>query len=655
VATEARPLNIVRFGDSLALDRCAFELRREGRQVRLERIPLDILLLLVERHGRLVTLREIASRLWGRHAGPEAEAHIASAVRKLRTALREDPREPRFIQTLEGRGYRFIAPLSPGYPEVIRQLPARTPAAVRPARLRAAPRRRPRLTWLIPAAALLTVAGALGLTLHLGAFSSAPAAEQPLRLAVLPLANASGSAREDALSDGLTRELLARLGSVEPARIAVVGGSAAAATGGNTSAGEQQAARAAHAKYVLEGSVRRDGDLVHVAAQLVRTEDQARIWSEQYDHELTSVPAMQAEMAAVITKGVHAAVTGHESASAAAKVVTHTSAVAPAESARAATPAHGRAADLTEQGRLLVAQRTTQGLQHAVQLYQQAISLDPQYAPAYAALAQAYTGASARGLGSPLQLMPQARAAAETALALDAELADAHVALGIVAADFDYRPQQAAGELRMAIAIDPRNAAAHAAYAALLARQGQPAAAIAESASALAVNALSPSLATDHAAVLYLSGEYAQATQVLNRTLALAPNEEGAQVLLVSEAQQGQLARALSQALAWHDALPSARASATAAYLYGRLGQSAQAQQALERMEAEARREATDPLPLRALALAGSGDREQLLRTLEAAYAEHAGFLTTLKVDPAFASLAGDARFQALQRSVGLN
>ena len=135
----------------------------------------------------------------------------------------------------------------------------------------------------------------------------------------------------------------------------------------------------------------------------------------------------------------------------------------------------------------------------------------------------------------------------------------------------------------------------------------------------------------------------------------MAPSDEGAALLVASYAQQGRLDEALSQSVAWHDAAPNARASATAAYLFGRAGQSAAAEQALRTMEEEARKEGIDPLPLRALALAGIGDREQLLSTLDAAYGERADFVTTLKVDPAYAALAGDARFEDLKHRIGLD
>jgi TolB-like protein/DNA-binding winged helix-turn-helix (wHTH) protein/Tfp pilus assembly protein PilF len=659
VATEFEPVEIVSFGESFELNRGTLELRRDGRTVRLERIPFDILLMLVGRRGQLLTRAEIARRIWGRNRFLDIASGLEDAVGKIRQALRDEPENPRFIETVSTRGYRFIAPLSsalrPQLPvahAVPMYLRASLPAMVR------ARRHPPRLRWLLAGAGLLVVAGALGLSLHISRMAPASEGNEPLRLAVLPLINLTGNPKDESLSDGLTQKLIAQLGTIEPDDLAVSAPKSVMHYK-NSSVPADQIARNLHAKYVLEGSVRRDGDLVHVTAQLVRADDQVRIWTEQYDHQLTSVPAMEEEVAAIISNRVHSMLTGHDAPVTAQREAT---AAAPAASSREATPnpsAHARtiepANDPTESARFYVSQHTTQGLAQGIALYQRAIALDPNYAPAWAGLAQAYTRSGASGSGTRSQIMAQARAAAARAIMLDPRLADAHVAQGAIAEKFDYDWPTAEREFREAIGLDPRSSAAHGAYAALLAREGQFAPALAESARALAVNPLSPSLAIEHASVLYLAGRYAEAAQGLQRTLAVAPSDEGTALLVASYAQQGRLDEALTQTVAWHAAAANASASATAAYLYGRAGQSAEARQALLSMEEEARNEGTDPLPLRALALAGIGDREQLLSTLDAAYGERADVVTTLKVDPAYATLAGDARFEDLKHRIGLD
>jgi TolB-like protein/DNA-binding winged helix-turn-helix (wHTH) protein/Tfp pilus assembly protein PilF len=662
VATAFEPVEIVSFGESFELNRATLELRRDGRTVRLERIPFDILLMLIGRRGQLLTRGQIAQRIWGRNRFLDIASGLDDAMGKIRQALRDDPENPRFIETVGTRGYRFIAPLSsaltPQLP-VAHAVPMYLPAGLPPV-LRA-PRHNPRLQWLLGGVGLLVVAGALGLSLHISRMAPASEGYEPLRLAVLPLINLTGNPKDESLSDGLTQKLIAQLGTIEPDDLAVSAPKSVMRYK-NSSVPADQIARNLHAKYVLEGSVRRDGDLVHVTAQLVRADDQVRVWTEQYDHQLTSVPAMEEEVAAIISNRVHNMLTGHDAPVTAQREAAAGPAAAPAASSREATAnpsAHAKttqaANDPTERARFYVSQHTTQGLAQGIALFQRAIALDPNYAPAWAGLAEAYTRSGASGTGARPQIMAQARAAAAKAIMLDPSLADAHVAQGAIAEKFDYDWPTAEREFQQAIGLDPRSSAAHGAYAALLAREGQFAPALAESARALAVNPLSPSLGIEHASVLYLAGRYAQAAQALQRTLAVAPSDAGTALLVASYAQQGRLDEALTQTVAWHAAAANATASATAAYLYGRAGQSAEAQQALLTMEEEARNEGTDPLPLRALALAGIGDREQLLDTLDAAYDERADFVTMLKVDPAYAALAGDARFEDLKHRIGLD
>ena len=514
MATEFEPVEIVKFGDSFELNRGTLELRRDGRAVRLERIPFDILLMLVGRRGQLLRRAEIARRIWGRNRFLDIASGLDDAVSKIRQALRDDPENPRFIETVGSRGYRFIAPLTstlrPQVPvprAVAMSLPAGLPRA------RRMPARR-RLQWLLAGTGLLVVAGALGLSLHISHMTSASQGYEPLRLAVLPLINLTGDPKDESLSDGLTQKLIARLGAIDADDLAVSAPKSAMHYK-NSSVPVDQIARNLHAKYVLEGSVRRDGDLVRVTAQLVRADDQVRVWTEQYDHQLTSVPAMEEEVAAIISNRVHNTLTGHDAPVTAQREAAAGPAAAPAASSRdttASPSAHAKttepANDPTERARFLVSQHTAQGLAQGIALYQQAIALDPNYAPAWAGLAQAWTRSGASGAGSRSQLMAQARAAAGRALMLEPTLADAHVAQGAIAEQFDYDWPTAEREFRQAIGLDPRSSAAHGAYAALLAREGQFAPALAESARALAVNPLSPASGIEHASVLYLAGRY---------------------------------------------------------------------------------------------------------------------------------------------------
>lgn len=208
----------LRFGDELELDRSAYQLRRAGHPVKLERIPLEILLLLTERPGQLVTREQIAERVWGMDAALDVDNSINGAVRKIRHALKDDPEQPRFIQTITGRGYRFVAPVL-GSPD-----PVAEPAKATPTEPVTSPHagvlRRPLRAslWLGGGLALaLAVAGLVWAREWTSDRTSGRA-----MLAVLPFQNLTGDDRQGYFSDGLTEEMIAQIGNRAPAQLGVI-------------------------------------------------------------------------------------------------------------------------------------------------------------------------------------------------------------------------------------------------------------------------------------------------------------------------------------------------------------------------------------------------------------------------------------------------
>jgi DNA-binding winged helix-turn-helix (wHTH) protein len=194
----------IRFGEDLELDRPAYQLRRTGRALKLERIPLDILFLLAERRGHLVTREEIAERIWGKGAHLDVDNSINGAVRKIRQVLEDDPEQPRFIQTVTGRGYRFVAPvLEPGGAR-----PEPAPAAPAPV-----PRPSHRRPWLSAALVLPLLLAALVWSRD----RSQAGRSGRVMLAVLPFQNLTGDENQEYLSDGLTEEMITQLGNRDPA------------------------------------------------------------------------------------------------------------------------------------------------------------------------------------------------------------------------------------------------------------------------------------------------------------------------------------------------------------------------------------------------------------------------------------------------------
>jgi len=241
----------VRFGD-FELDVQAYELRRGGNLLKLERIPMELLCLLIDKHGQLVTREQIIKHIWGNEIFLDTNNSINTAIRKLRKALGDDSASPTLIHTVPGKGYRFAA--------LVEQI---TPRQGR----------------------------------------SAVAHEKPLMLAVLPFENLSQDPNQEYFSDGLTEETIASLGRVSPHRMGVIARTSAM-TYKHTKKTVSEIGKELAVDYILEGSARRERDKIRITAQLISVSDQIHIWAQSYDRQLDSVLEVQAELAVAIAEQV---------------------------------------------------------------------------------------------------------------------------------------------------------------------------------------------------------------------------------------------------------------------------------------------------------------------------------------------------------------
>jgi TolB-like protein/tetratricopeptide (TPR) repeat protein len=248
--SEAHP--IFRFGD-FELDIGAYELRRRGQPVRLERRPMDLIILLVEQRSQLVSRNDIVSRLWGEGVFVDVETGVNTAIRKVRQALGDSPESPQFVETVSGKGYRFIASVTTGTREVHMQVPA--------------------------------------------------PAESRVMLAVLPFENLSNNPDQEYFSDGLTEETISYLGRISPERMGVIARTTSMAYK-RTSKSIREIGAELAVDYVLESSVRREDDQVRITSQLIRVSDQTHVWASTYDRELTGVLAIQRELGIAIADHV---------------------------------------------------------------------------------------------------------------------------------------------------------------------------------------------------------------------------------------------------------------------------------------------------------------------------------------------------------------
>ena len=627
----------IKVAEGFELDMAAYELRRSGHVLKLERIPMEILLFLIEQRGQLVTREEIADRIWGNDVNVDTDNSINGAIRKIRRVLRDDPDNPRFIQTVTGRGYRFIAAVAKPAPE---PSPGPPPPAVsdEPESIPLAVvsnwglRRR---SVLLGAAVFLIAVAAAG---FLRFSARVRPASGRLMLAVLPFENLTGDAAQDYFSDGMTEEMITQLGNLDAPQLGVIARTSVMHYK-HSQEPLDQIGRELGVQYVLEGSIRRDSDKVRITAQLIQVRDQTHLWARQYDRELSHLLALQDEIAHEVSEEIQIALWDR-------KPITQ-------PTQQLLSPQNYDAYDLYLKGQYFWNKRTAEGFERAIDYYQQSIAKDPNFARAYAGLADSYSLLPPYSTASPREYMPKARAAALRALELDKDLPEAHTALALIVQNYDYDWQTAGREYQRAIELNPNYATAHHWYAEHLMWRGRFDEALRESERARQLDPLSLIIATDNGAILYFSRQYDRAIEKLRAVRELDPSFPRAAGLMVrAYEQKGMFADALAD-VEKSCPLYNSWACSELVYIYGRTGQEAQAGLALAKLERLNRRQPVDPAVF-VEPYIGMNNKDEAFFWLDKAYAQHSNALTGLKVDPIYDPLRSDPRFQDLLRRVGL-
>ena len=610
-------------------------LRRDGLQVRLRGKPFDILVALLERSGELVTRDELRQRLWASDTFVDFDHGVNAAMNRLREALGDAADNPRFIQTMPRRGYRFIAPVervfatvtvpaaAPGTlpaapevqsgPEPVPQPPASPDVGVR--------RRR---TVAIAALVLGTVALALlGWIGGFGRGGTLATGTARRMLAVLPFENLSGSREEDYFSQGITEELIGQLGALNPDALGVIARTTSARyRTGNHSV--RDIGGALGVQYVLEGSVRRSGERVRITAQLIEVERQTQLWSDTYDHEVGDVLLTQRDVAMQVAQALTMSVLLPPTV--------------PRMPSSAAYEAYLR-------GRFLRQQATQGSLTRAREYFEEAIGHDPMYAAAYAGVADVYhvLGGPGWEFGPPRELLPRALEAAERAIALDSKLADGYAVRGMSRLWLDWNPQVAEQDLRRALTLNPSLAQAHQYLSTVLTVQGHLDEAIGASARAAKLDPLSPISSTTLAYRYYYARRFPEALREFRRALELAPDFASAHV---GAAQVHRASGRQADALASLErAVPFAGGRtfvlAHLAYAQASAGRLADARQTRAALEAEAHRGYVAPFTL-ALAAAGLNDGAAVLAHLERAFEDRSGWMMFVPIEEELAPYRED-------------
>ena len=634
----------IRFGDDFELDPRSQRLCRAGRVLKLERIPTEILLLLIEKNGELVTRDQIIERVWGEGVFLDTDNSINGAIRKIRQVLKDDPESPRFVQTVTGRGYRFIAPV------VHLAAPDREDASVvRAAAPDSSPNaaREPRpgrkvATWQLVSLIGIVVVLIAGLGTYLyNLRSRAPVQGTPVRsmLAVLPFENLTGDPEQEYFSDGLTEEMISQLGNLDPAHLGVIARTSVMHYK-HTGEALDRIGKELGVQYALEGSVRRDSNKVRITAQLIQIKDQSHIWARQYDRDLSNLLALQAEIAQEIAGEIQLTLGDHRRIDTARQ--------------SSLSPQGYEAYDLYLKGRFFWNKRTGQGFQQAIEYFQQAIAKDPNCARAYTGLADSYALLGGYSTTPQTESMPKARAAALKALELDPELAEAHTSLALITENFDFDWETAEKEYGRAIELNPNYATAHHWYAEFLSLQGRFTEALAESERARELDPLALIIAADQGVILFYARQYDASIAQFRAVKEMEPAFPRAHMVLAPYIEKHQFADALAELEQWE--APGGKSAWTwawRAFVYGRSGQNAQARQALAQVKQFYDRGQSSPDPM-LWALIAVGDRDEAFAWFEKAYADHSNVLTSLKVNPGFDGLRSDPRFQNLMRRVRL-
>jgi TolB-like protein/DNA-binding winged helix-turn-helix (wHTH) protein/Tfp pilus assembly protein PilF len=626
--------------------RCG-ELRRAGTLLNLPPQPFRILVLLAAHSGQLVTREEIQKQIWGSDTFVDFEQGLNFAINKIRTTLGDDSETPRYIETLPRRGYRFIASVEqvsvrPGVTEVLSSkasVPKNTNSATqaRPEEIPSGGRfevnnslRRLLALALVVALAAASVWAWQKWRTQVPAFHSHP---QITSLAVLPLENLSGDPSQEYFADGMTDELITDLASI--ASLRVISRTSTTHYKG-TRKTVPEIARELNVDAVVEGSVGLSASKVRIRAQLIKAAPEEHLWAESYERDLPDVLALQRDVARAIAGEIKIKLTPEEKARLA--------------QARQIDP---EAYHSYLRGRFSFENWTPDAVNLARKSFQEAIARDPNYALAYAGLADTYVFGDTDL--DPKVAIPLARAAATKALQLDDTLSDAHAALAQVKFLGDWDWAGAEKEFRRAIDLNPGDTLAHHMYSHFVLYMGRNEESLKESEVYLRLDPLSVA-ANNHLGYYYLAtGQYDLAIEQEHKALRIEPNYHDA-ILFLGEAyrHEGMPQEALAQyekLMALEGTGPELVKSLRKAYRAE--GWRGYYRKSLARDLERSHREYVSPYNI-ADSYALLGDRTQAFRYLDKAYADRDAWLAWIKAERDFDTLHSDPRYADLLRRMGL-
>jgi TolB-like protein/DNA-binding winged helix-turn-helix (wHTH) protein/Tfp pilus assembly protein PilF len=609
----------VSFG-AFVLDFDSRELRRGPEPVRLSPKALQLLQILVSERPKALSKADLQDRLW-----PDTfvvEKNLPNLISEIREALGDDRVEPRFIRTVPRYGYAF-----------------REPAAQKD-ELQSEPSPR-RSAWRVTALALgaaAVVTAAVSVTWT--RFIKPPeTGARRITLAVLPFRNLTGDPEQQYLCDGLTEEMIARLGAADPSRLGVIARTSAMQYRDTTKRADE-IARDLEVEYLLEASLRRDGNRVRVTAQLIDGRTQSHVWADQKDFDAIDPLSLQRDAAAAFTRGTLSSL---------GVSVPDQEAQEKRHSSNAAAYQHYL------RGRHHWAKDSIDGLQKAQDNFRKAIDLDPSYARAYSGLADTYALLGSYGIMPIGKSHPLGREAALKALDLDESLGEAHRSLAAIIADYYWDWQEVERHYKRALDLDPNNVTTLSFYAFYLAYTGRPAEAVPIAEQACRLDPVSPNARMILGSVLQLGGRSDDARRQLEEALELDANFSLAQALIgLVYSTQGMTDRAIAAVQKARE-MDGGRPDIISfqGYILARAGHRDEALTALEDLRRLAHPAAPPPF-LVAFVYVGLDDMDRAFEWLDKAIEARNWESPMIKANPVFERLRSDPRFPALLRRIGL-
>ena len=653
------PSQLVRFG-AFELDLRAGELRKAGLKLRLQEQPFLILQALLENPGQVVTSEELQKKIWPADTFVDFDHGLHAAVRRLRDALSDSADNPRYIETVSRRGYRFIGEIQGA---AVERSTLPTPISISPS----PSGRKPfmRNSWTGMFAGFLVVV-AIGIVLFgfnftaiRNRFSSRSSAPRSFRsLAVLPLENLSQDPTQQPWADEMTEELITEFSKLPKLRVI---SRTSVMQYKETRKPLPQIARELNVDAVVEGAVQLAGDRVRITAQLVDGASDEHIWAQSYDRELSNVLLLQSDVARDIAQQIALELT-------------------PQQQQRLVKDAHPVVPEAYQAyllGRYYWNKRTADGLAKAGNYFQQAIQKDPNYALAYSGLSDYFAFLTLIGgpeILPPREAMTKAKGAAIKALQLDDSSAEAHASMGHVFHNYDWDWVRAESEFHRAIELNPNYALAHHWYAHYLMQLGRTEESLAEARRAQELDPYSPFVNNGLARQYYLARQYDKAVIQCQVSLGIDPAYLPARLqLALAYEQKGMLTEAVSefelarQFAAGYaktgnkDSTPSAAdpktdlpvVHAMLAQAYAKAGRLADARKESQVLAAIGRTRYVPPSYL-AIVAAALGDKKQAFGYLEKSYNDRSEQILYMGVEPLVDPLRNDPRFESLLRRVGL-